>query len=151
MRLKGTTRRKRCQLYHVPFRSFNNKETSNVMCTQPLRRPNHRITFEELAPVIGRWWDDGRFVAHDGLHGGLESGAAVLGIDVELGQVPRLGGPPVAVRQRAQTLQALGHDRRETPLAGQIRDQEYIFRSAHLRLNQCQISHHFLVEKRKQY
>ena len=55
---------------------------------------------EEVPRVVWRRLDDGDLVAHDGLEGGLEGGAAVLVVDVEARQVAGLGRPPVAVGQR---------------------------------------------------
>lgn len=56
----------------------------------------------------------------------------VLVVDVELAEVAGLGGAAVAVRERAQRLQALGHGGREAPLARQVRDQEDVLRRVHL-------------------
>lgn len=56
----------------------------------------------------------------------------ILVVDVELAEVPGLGGPAVAVCERAQRLQALGHGGREAPLARQVRDQEDVLRCVHL-------------------
>lgn len=53
-------------------------------------------------------------------------------VDVELAEVPGLGGAAVAVRERAQRLQALGHRGREAALARQVRDQEDVLRRVHL-------------------
>ena len=56
---------------------------------------------EEVSRVVSWGLDDGYLVAHDGLEGGLEGGAAVLVVDVEAGQVAGLGRAAVPVGQRA--------------------------------------------------
>ena len=56
---------------------------------------------EEVPRVVWRRLDDWDLIAHDGLEGRLEGGAAVLVVDVEARQVAGLGRPPVAVGKRA--------------------------------------------------
>lgn len=56
----------------------------------------------------------------------------ILVVDVELAEVARVGGATVAVRERAQRLEALGHGGGEAPLARQLRDQEHVLRRVHL-------------------
>lgn len=114
----------------------------------------HGHVLEEVAAVVARRRHQRTLVLHDGLHHRLQRRAAcgrrgslvaretrrgregptptILVVDVELAEVAHLSGAAVAMGERAQRLQALGHCRREAALARQVRDQEDVLRGVHL-------------------
>lgn len=56
----------------------------------------------------------------------------VLVVDVELAEVPGLGGAAVAVGERPEGLEPLGDGAGEPALAREVGDQEYVLGRVHL-------------------
>jgi hypothetical protein len=91
------------------------------------------FAFEKVSRCIVSWkWHNRGNGASQGPQQNIQSLAPVCGVNVELAQIARLGGPPIALRQGPERLQALGNDGGKALFTRQFRDEKQIFRRTFL-------------------
>ena len=94
--------------------------------------PQHStLTIKEIMWIVLHF-DDGFFLSDERLEGRLQSLPPVLGVNIELGQVSGLSGPPVSMCESSEALESFGHNAGKPLLSRQSRDEENVLGRAHL-------------------